>query len=117
MIEKNESIVVCGTGFFFNVFKEYLLSEVLERLDSCIDNIEWENAIYLHFFNNSTLVVFDVEKENELEAFIKMSEQCNVDLMLLLEPELGFLKEQYNMKLLPIVLEKPRCRIQIVRAG
>jgi pentose-5-phosphate-3-epimerase len=115
--ESGQSVVVCGTGFFYAVFREYLLQEVLERLDTSIEEIQWEDATQISFANGASLILFDVEKENELEAFVKLSDNCDMDLMLLFEPQLGFLKEQYNTRLLPIILEKPKCRIQIVRGG
>lgn len=116
MIDQGESIVVCGTGFYYSVFKEYLLSEVLERLDTCIQHIEWVGASHIEFFSGSQLIIFDVERPDEIDSFVEQEAKWDVNLMLMFEPQLGFLKEQYNTRLLPIMLEKPGCRIQIVRA-
>lgn len=117
MINEGESVVVCGTGFFYNVFKEFLLGETLEKLDGCIIQLDYDDPFTIEFDTGARIIIFDVEKSEELDAFVERGDEYPVNLMLLFEPQLGFLKEQYNTKLLPIILTKPSCRIQIVRGG
>jgi hypothetical protein len=120
LLDKGDGVVVCGSGFDYDIFLNFVLSELTEHYQAKITDLAWTDGLYIDLENGARLKMFDVKKPDQLEKFVAdySDPACfPLHLMILIEPPKEALKDLYNVHLLPLLLNRNAARVQVVRPG
>lgn len=121
LLDEGKGVVICGNSFFYDIFSNFILNELVSGVKASeITDLGLADGIFVEFVNGGRLRVFDVKKEDQLSKFVKDYEDTEVyplDLLVLIEPVGEQLRDLYNARLLPLLLNRDTARVQVVRAG